>query len=59
MKLITRFTLATHNTSALYGLYRQVFNELANSQPHTHEHINALASLENIQREITSRVLRP
>ena len=47
MKLITRFELAAKSESELYALLREVFNELARSEPDSHERRNALASLEN------------
>ena len=53
MKLITRFELASHSTSELHGLYRHIFNALVLSDPDTPERRNALASLENIIREMT------
>lgn len=59
MKLITRFELASKNTNELRGLLGHVFNELARSKPNSHQRRNALASIENIQREITSRAPRP
>jgi len=59
MKLITRFEMAAKNESELYGLLRNAFNELARSKPDTYQQRNALASLENIQREIGSRALCP
>lgn len=59
MKLLTRFELAAKNKTELYVLLRQSFNELAKSNPNTHQRRNALASIENIQREIGSRALRP
>ncbi len=55
MRLVTRFELAAKNESELHGLLRNAFNELAKSNPHTHQRRNALASVENIQREICSR----
>jgi len=57
MKLITKFELAAKNKNESYGLYRKVFNELARSNPHSHERRNALVSLENIRYEISSRTL--
>ncbi len=57
MKLITRFELAAKSESELYALLREVFNELAKSEPDSHERRNALVSLENIQNEIGSRAL--
>jgi hypothetical protein len=59
MKLLTRFELAAKNKNELHILLRGSFNELARSNANTHERRNALASIENIQREINSRVLRP
>ena len=56
MKLITRFELATKSKDELEGLFRQVFNELANCKPNTLEQANALASLQNIEREISYRI---
>ncbi len=55
MKLVTRFELAAKNETELQGYLRNSFNELAMSNPHSHQRINALASIENIRREITSR----
>lgn len=55
MKLITRFELATKSETELYALLREVFNELARSESGSHERRNALASIENIQNELSSR----
>lgn len=55
MRLVTRFEMAAKNESELHGLLRNAFNELTNSEHHTMERTNALASIENIQREISSR----
>ncbi len=57
MRLITRFEMAAKNESELHGLLRNAFNELARSKPDTHQRRNALASIENIQREIGLRAL--
>ncbi len=54
-KLITNHELAGLTLSELQGLYRRIFNELAQSDPHTPQRRNSLASLENIQREINRR----
>ena len=51
MKLITKFELATKSKPELHGLLRDMFNELAGSEPNTHQRRNALASIKNIQRE--------
>ncbi len=59
MKLLTRFELAAKNKNELHILLRKNFNELAKSNTYSHERRNALASIENIQRELVSRILRP
>ena len=59
MKLITRYELATKTEAQLYALLRKVFNDLASSQVNSHERRNALASIENIRNELTSRTLCP
>jgi hypothetical protein len=59
MKLLTRFELAAKNRPELDFLLRECFNELAKSNANNHERRNALASIENIQRELGSRALRP
>ncbi len=56
MKLITRFELAAKNENELHTYLRGAFNELARSAPDTHQRRNALASIENIQNELASRV---
>lgn len=58
MKLITRFELAKLNEYELRALLRHAFNELAKSNSDTHQHRNALASIENIQNEIAKIHLR-
>lgn len=57
MVLITRFELAAENENELRAMLRHTFNELARSEPESHQRRNALASIENIQNEIASRVL--
>jgi len=59
MRLVTRFEMAAKNETELHGLLRNAFNELAKSNPHTHQRRNALASIENIRREIRSRTPCP
>ena len=59
MRLITRFELAALNKNELHGLLKLAFNELARSDFDTHQRRNALASIENIQREIGSRAMCP
>lgn len=55
MYLITRFELATKNERELYAILREAFNELAKSDVGSHQRRNALASIENVQREIGLR----
>lgn len=55
MKLVSRFELAAKSKNELHALLREAFNELARSEPETHQRMNALASIENIQREIHLR----
>ena len=59
MFLITRFELAAKNENELHALLRYAFNELARSEPESHQRRNALASIENIQNEIGSRAPCP
>lgn len=59
MKLLTRFELAAKNKNELHILLRESFNELAKSNTDTHQRRNALATIENIHREINSRASRP
>ena len=59
MYLITRFELAAKNERELHAILREAFNELAKSDIDTHQRRNALASIENVQREITSRISSP
>lgn len=59
MKLVTKFELAAKNKNELCALLREAFNELARSEPDTHQRRNALASIENIQSELASRALCP
>lgn len=55
MKLITRYELTNRPTSELRGLLRQTFDALAQSAPESTERRAALASLENIQAELSVR----
>jgi hypothetical protein len=59
MKLITRFELAAIPTKELHALYSSIFNEHSGFAKESHERMNALASLENIRRELSTRVLMP
>ncbi len=53
--LITTNELGRLSLKQLQGLYRKVFQELIQSKPGSPERRNALASLENIQRELNLR----
>jgi hypothetical protein len=55
MQLITRYDLASKGVLELRGLYRKAFNALVQSTPNSAKRRNALASLENISREINQR----
>lgn len=55
MKLITRYDLASKREDELRDLYRKVFNDLVQSTRESAGRRNALASLENISRELHQR----
>jgi|CXWL01.1.fsa_nt_gi hypothetical protein len=55
MKLITRHELASKSILELRGLYSKTFNALVQSVPESAGRRNALASLENISRELNRR----
>ncbi len=57
MKLITRFELAAKHENELHALLREVFNDLARSEPDTPQRRAALASIENIQNELSERLI--
>lgn len=59
MKLITRFELAEKDENEQLALLREAFNDLARSEPDTHQRRAALATLENIQNELASRAFCP
>jgi hypothetical protein len=42
-----------------HALFREAYNDLARSEPDTHQRRAALASLENIQNELGSRAHHP
>ena len=54
-KLITRYELASLRMDELCALYRHMFNHLPQAAPESAARRNALASLENISREIAAR----
>ncbi|MBK9948619.1 MAG: hypothetical protein IPP12_15730 [Nitrospira sp.] len=53
--IITHHELASKSVFELRGLYRKVFNALVQSVPQSAQRRNALASLENISRELNQR----
>lgn len=55
MKLITRYDLASKSEREPIGLYRKAYNALVQRALESAERQNALASLENISREINQR----
>lgn len=55
MKLTTRYDLASKTEGELRGLYRKAFNALVQSTPESAKRRNALASFENLTREIKQR----
>lgn len=59
MRLITRFELAAKSTTELRSLHKEVFKAMVRSEPRALERVNALASLENIENELASRVPCP
>lgn len=59
MKLHTIFELTTRSDNELHAIYRNVFNELAQSDEGSTDRRNALGSLENIRRVFSSRSPRP
>jgi len=52
MRLITNFELATKSKNELLALLRECYAVLAMSSKDSYERRNALASIENIQREL-------
>ncbi len=55
MKLITRSHLKRYSKHQLRALFKLTYDELIQSDQDSYERRNALASLENIQREIAQR----
>jgi len=55
MKIITAAELANKNLSHLSFLYRMISEELAQTEPHSSERANMIASLANISRAIAAR----
>jgi hypothetical protein len=59
MKLHTIFELANRSDNELLVIYRDVFNKLAQSDEGSAGRRNALATIENVNRVIRSRIPRP
>ena len=55
MKLITRFQAAALGTAELRGLLCKAFNAAASLPKYSQERDNALASIETIRAELSSR----
>jgi len=58
-RLITRSELAGRSDNELAAIFRQASEALAQSAPGSTDRRNALASMENIARERTSRQAAP
>ena len=56
MKLVTRFEAASRSTEQLHGLFREAFNAFSFAPRASQERQDALASLENIEAELASRM---
>ena len=56
MKLVTRFEAASRSTAQLQGLCREAFNAFSGAPRGSQDRQNALASLENIEAELASRM---
>lgn len=56
MKLVTRFEAASRSTEQLHVLFREAFNAFSVARRGSQERQDALASLENIEAELVSRM---
>jgi len=56
MKLVTRFEAASLSTAQLHGVFREAFNAFSVAPRGSQERQDALASLENIEAELASRM---
>lgn len=54
MKLVTAFQLAAKKQPELEALFRQVSEELTQTEPHSVERAQGLTSLQNIQRAMAT-----
>lgn len=59
MKLMTIFELAAHSDTELQVIVKDAFNELARSEDRSADRRNALATIENVNRVMRSRMPRP
>ncbi len=55
MKLVSRFEAASRNTAELHGLLKQAFNAFAAAPRGSEQRRDALASMRNIENELSSR----
>ena len=56
MKLITRFEAASRSTEQLHSLFREAFNAFSVAPRGSQERQDALATLENIEAELETRM---
>ncbi|MHC0055836.1 hypothetical protein [Actibacterium sp. D379-3] len=59
MKLITRYDAQKLSLEELQGLFREAFNAVAAAPRGSEERRNAMASLDNLERELALRVPKP
>ncbi|MCS0397894.1 hypothetical protein ND972_13920 [Vibrio diabolicus] len=59
MKLMTVFELSTRSDNELQVIAKDAFNELARSEAHSADRHNALATIENVNRVMRSRMPGP
>lgn len=58
MKLVTRIELSRLSVNELRGFYSSTFNQLVRSQRESQLRSNALATLENISKELNEKYQR-
>lgn len=56
MKLVTRFEAASYRTAQLHGLLREAFNAFSVAPRGSQERQDTLASIENVEAELASRM---
>ena len=57
-RLIMAQELKTHSIAELFTLLASINQQLACTEPGTHQRRNAIASYENVQREVIRRLAR-